>query len=149
MLCAALAQTAQAAGPGTASRIDASAYSGLVGQASPEQLAAAERVLVGQYDCEFRQRVSIGQHEGHPGYFKLHLGKQNWVMKPVVTPTGAVRLEDVRGAALLVQILTKSMVLDTRSGKRLVDACVHEVQRKAEADLAAQPARPSIFDSHR
>ncbi|WP_286743360.1 hypothetical protein [Aquabacterium sp. UBA2148] len=117
--------------------------------ATPEQMAAQERVLTGSYNCEFGQHIVVRHNEANPGYVDLTLGKQKWLMKPVLSATGATRLEDVRGQALLVQILTKSMVLDTRTGKRLVDACVHEVQRKAEADLAAQPARASIFDAPR
>ncbi len=112
--------------------------------ASPEQLAAAERVLVGQYDCEFGQRVSIDPHQSHPGYFNLRLGKQSWVMKPVLSQTGAIRLEDVRGTALLIQILTKSMLLDPRKGQRLVDGCMHEVQRAAERDLASRPRQSML-----
>ena len=106
--------------------------------------AAAERVLVGQYDCEFGQRVSIDPHQSHPGYFNLRLGKQSWVMKPVLSQTGAIRLEDVRGTALLIQILTKSMLLDPRKGQRLVDGCMHEVQRAAERDLASRPRQSML-----
>ena len=58
--------------------------------------------------------------------------------------TGAVRLEDVKGNTLLIQILTKSMVMDRKAGRRLVDGCVHDVQRAAEADLRNSP-RPSLF----
>ena len=117
--------------------------------ATPEQMAAQSRVLTGAYNCEFGQHIVVQHNEANPGYVDLSLGKQKWLMKPVLSATGATRLEDVRGRALLVQILTKSMVLDTKTGKRLVDACVHEVQRKAEADLAAQPARASLFDASR
>jgi len=117
--------------------------------ATPEQMAAQERVLTGAYSCEFGQSINVQRSEANPGYVNLSFGKQQWLMKPVLSATGATRLEDVRGQALLVQILTKSMLLDTKTGKRLVDACVHEVQRKAEADLAAQPVRASLFDAPR
>lgn len=112
--------------------------------ATPEQMSAAERVLVGQYDCEFGQRISIDPHDGQQGYFRLRHGQQSWLMKPTLTATGAVRLEDVRGAALMIQILTKSMLLDPRKGQRLVDGCVHQVQREAERELASRP-RQSMF----
>lgn len=115
-----------------------------VALASPEQMVAADRVLVGQYDCEFGQRVSIDRNDTHQGYFDLRLGKQSWVMKPVLTQTGAVRLEDVRGGALMIQILTKSMLLDPRKGQRLVDGCVHEVQRQAERELASRPRQSML-----
>jgi hypothetical protein len=99
-------------------------------EASAEQLQAADRVLTGS--------------ERHAGYFDLKLDRKAWVMKPVVSSTGAVRLEDVKGNALLIQILTKSMVMDPKAGRRLVDGCVHDVQRAAEADLRNSP-RPSLF----
>lgn len=110
-----------------------------IADAGPEQLAAADRVLIGRYDCEFGQRVTIDRHDTHSGYFSLRLGQQSWIMKPVLSSTGAVRLEDVRGAALMIQILTKSMLMDQRKGQRLVDGCVHDVQRVAERELASRP----------
>jgi hypothetical protein len=116
-------------------------------EASPEQLQAAERVLTGGYDCEFGKHVSVGPAKANAGYFDLKFGNKSWLMKPVLTQTGTIRLEDVKGATLLIQILTKSMLMDVKAGHRVVDGCVHEVQRKAEADLAKQPARPSLFDA--
>lgn len=115
-----------------------------IADASPEQMAAADRVLTGRYECEFGQRVSVDRHDSHPGYFHLRLGQQAWIMKPVLSNTGAVRLEDVRGAALMIQILTKSMLMDPRKGQRLVDGCVHDVQRVAEQELASRP-RESVL----
>ncbi len=144
-------QLAHAAAPAKASKAvikGAAAEKPLVLAAADDvQMQAADRVLLGRYECEFGRRITVDRNDAHPGYVNLALDRQSWVMKPVQSATGAIRLEDVRGQALLVQILTKSMVLDTKSGKRLVDACVHEVQRKAEADLASQPPRPSIFDA--
>ena len=57
-------------------------------------------------------------------------------MKPVRSSTGAVRLEEVgNGPMLMVQIPTKSMLMDTARGRRIVDACVHEMQaREATTD---------------
>ena len=54
---------------------------------------------------------------------------QAWVMKQVLSSTGAMRLEDVKGRMLMIQIANKSMVMDTQIGQRLVDGCVHEKQR--------------------
>lgn len=115
-------------------------------EATAEQLQAAERVLTGRYDCEFGKRVSIDPHTANKGYFTLKLGKQSWTMKPVLSNTGAVRLEDVKGVALMIQILTKSMLMDRHRGQRMVDGCVHDVQRAAEADLATRP-RESLLGS--
>jgi hypothetical protein len=115
-------------------------------EATAEQLLAAERVLTGLYSCEFGKRVIVAP-DTNKGYFTLQLGKQSWVMKPVLSTTGAIRLEDVKGAALLIQILTKSMLMDPKRGQRMVDGCVHEVQRAAEADLAKQPPRESLLNT--
>jgi len=114
-------------------------------EASAEQLQAAERVLVGHYDCEFGKKVSISPNETYKGYFNLNLGSQSWLMKPVLSSTGATRLEDVRGAALMIQILTKSMLMDPKSGHRLVDGCRHDVQRAAQDELDRHP-QASVFN---
>ena len=114
--------------------------------ASPEQLQAAERVMVGSYNCEFGKRVSVGPNGKNKGYFNLTLGKQSWIMKPVLSNTGAIRLEDVKGGTLLIQILTKSMLMDVKAGRRLVDGCANDTQRAAEAELARQP-RPALFEA--
>ena len=47
--------------------------------------------------------------------------------------SGALRLEDVKGRTLFLQIANKSMLMDTKAGKRLVDACIHDSQREAAA----------------
>lgn len=112
--------------------------------ASDEQKAAAERVLYGKYQCEMGKSINVARDEQNPGYVTLQLAKQNWTMKPVLSSTGAIRLEDVKGASLLIQILTKSMVMDVKSGHRMVDGCAHETQKAAEEELKKNP-RPSAF----
>jgi hypothetical protein len=64
--------------------------------------------------------------------------RQTWLMKPVASDTGAVRLEDVKGQALLVQIPVKSMLMNVRTGQRILDGCQHAVQRAA----GREPAGP-------
>ncbi len=107
--------------------------------ADADQLAASERVLYGNYACEFGKSVTINKDARNAGYVNLKLAKQAWTMKPVVSTTGAVRLEDTRGRTLMLQVLTKSMLLDQKSGRRLVDGCVHPEQAAAEARLQATP----------
>ena len=47
-----------------------------------------------------------------PGYAELRFGKSVYVMKPVASETGAIRLEDVKGETLVIQIANKSMLLN-------------------------------------
>ena len=114
-------------------------------EATLDQLQAAERVLIGRYACEFGKSVTVAPRKANAGYFDLTFGGKSWLMKPSLTSTGTTRLEDFKGTMLLVQILTKSMLMDQKAGHRVVDGCVHEVQRAAEADLAKQPQRPALF----
>jgi len=101
--------------------------------ASAEQLLAASQTLVGPYDCEFKQTLSINKHQVD-GYMVVTFSSKAYTMKPVRSSTGAVRLEEVgNGPMLMVQIPTKSMLMDTVRGRRVVDACVHETQAKEVA----------------
>jgi hypothetical protein len=112
--------------------------------ADDTQLAAAERVHYGRYACEFGKSVVITKDLSNTGYVNLAQAKQTWTMKPVLSTTGAIRLEDVKGHALMLQILTKSMLLDQKTGKRLVDGCVHPIQQEAEDHLRQNPTPPNL-----
>jgi hypothetical protein len=104
--------------------------------ASSEQLDAANVAHLGDYDCEFDQKVTLEPYSKAAGYIEMKQKTRAWVMKPVLSSTGALRLEDVKGRMLMIQIANKSMVMDTQIGQRLVDGCVHEKQR---AFMATQP----------
>jgi hypothetical protein len=114
-----------------------------------EQMAAASMAHYGSYNCEFSQTVEVGLNAKNEGYLDVKFGKQAWIMKPVLSSTGALRLEDVKGRILMLQIANKSMLMDTQAGRRLVDECLHEKQRDfvkaaAAAETAAtQPAAAS------
>src|SRR5712671_6645448 len=73
----------------------------VVPDATPDQVKAAEMVYYGAYDCEFQQTVSITQNPKHSAYVDVKHGKKDWLMKPVLSGTGAIRLEDVRGETLM------------------------------------------------
>jgi hypothetical protein len=100
-------------------------------QADQAQLEAAERTHFGVYECDFKQTIDVSMNAKYPGYVDVKFKKQSWTMKPSISSTGALRLEDVKGRTLLLQIANKSMLMDTKIGQRLVDACVHEKQRAA------------------
>jgi len=107
--------------------------------ADEAQLAAAERAYLGDYACEFKETVRIDKHPKVAGYIDVAWKKQVFTMKPVLSSTGALRLEDVTGRTLMIQIANKSMLLDTKIGQRLIDDCVHPEQTKLiEAAKAAK-----------
>lgn len=102
--------------------------------ADEEQLLAASQAHLGPYACELKQLLNVSRHQVD-GYIIVAFANQVYTMKPVRSTTGALRLEQVAGGPmLLVQIPTKSMLMDTARGKRIVDACIHEIQSKEKDD---------------
>ncbi len=109
-------------------------------EADAEQIDAAERVFYGNYECEFNLSVEIAKDAKYPAYVDVKHAKQSWTMKPVLSATGAIRLEDVKGETLMVQISSKSMLLNVKTGRRIVDACVSEKQRQLTVEANAAKA---------
>jgi hypothetical protein len=143
----AMAQTAPAAKPAAkaaakapAKKVAPAKAEPVPAPASPEQIAAAERVYYGLYDCEFNQTVDISINSKYPAWVDVKHGKMTYVMKPVLSSTGALRLEDVREEALMVQIASKSMLLNVKSAQRIVDDCVSPKQRELMAEAKAAKA---------
>ena len=97
--------------------------------ADEEQLRAAERVHFGDYECEFNQRLQVQLDPKFPGYVKVVGVGVDYLMKPVASQTGAIRLEDVRQIGLLLQVAGKSMLMNVKTGQRMIDNCVHPAQR--------------------
>lgn len=106
----------------------------VVAAADEQQLAAAKEVLLGESGCEFNQKIQVDPSATHPGYVDMSFNKKKYTMKPVMSPTGALRLEDVRSEALMIQIASKTMVMNQKTGQRLVDNCVHADQKTVSAD---------------
>jgi hypothetical protein len=107
--------------------------------ADDAQKSAAELVHYGQYVCDEKFEVFVERNKIVAGYVDVRYKKDVWVMKPVASNTGAVRLEDTRGKVLLVQIPFKSMLLNTQTGQRIVDSCQHDVQIGAQKEAASAP----------
>jgi hypothetical protein len=105
--------------------------------ADEAQIAAAERAYLGNYACEFKESVHIEKHPKVAGYIDVQWQKHRFTMKPVLSSTGALRLEDVTGRTLMIQIANKSMLLDTKIGQRILDDCVHAEQEKLMAAAKA------------
>ncbi len=92
------------------------------------QLLVATHVHHGEVQCEFNQKVHLTPHPEKPGRFSLQFGKMNYTMVPEPTTTGAVRLEDKKAGVVWLQIPTKSMLMNSRLGQRMADACMHPTQ---------------------
>jgi hypothetical protein len=119
--------------------------------AEKDQIDAALQVFYGTYQCEFNQQIDIVASPKYLSYVEVKHGKTDYLMKPVLSSTGAVRLEDVRGETLMVQIASKSMLLNVKTAHRVVDDCVSPKQREwmeaakaaKEQELAAAASNPS------
>lgn len=105
---------------------------------SERQLAIASRVLTGKAQCEESQSVDVDPVAGKPGMFQVRFKNASYIMVPEETTTGAVRLLDRKSSVVWLQIPVKSMLLDSRVGRRMVDLCTHAEQRAAvDASKAA------------
>lgn len=102
---------------------------------SAGQLAASDRVLTGVAACEFSQSVDVKRVAEKPGHFHVAYNGNAYLMTPEETTTGAVRLVDKRQGVVWIQIPAKSMMLNQKVGRRMVDSCQHAEQRAA-TDIA-------------
>jgi hypothetical protein len=98
---------------------------------SETQLQIADRVLTGDAACEFNQSVNVAPIDGRPGHFRLNFKKVNYTMIPEETTSGAIRLEDKKAGVVWLQIPSKSMLMNSKVGQRMVDGCQHAEQRAA------------------
>lgn len=112
--------------------------------ADDEQRYAFSLTHLGDHACEFKRSLLVSPHPSHEGYVHVHFDRRVITAKPVLSSTGAIRLEDVRGQFLFLQIAFKSMLLDTRSGQRMADECIHDRHLEARAAAAAAPAQPGL-----
>jgi hypothetical protein len=112
--------------------------------ADADQTAAAAMIHIGNYVCEFKQPLQVSVNPKYDGYVDVSFGKLRYTMKPVLSTTGALRLEDVKGQTLMLQIAYKSMLMDVKVGRRLVDECVHEKQAQAKAAAEGKPAESML-----
>lgn len=98
---------------------------------NPTQLTIADRVMTGTAECEFKEKVDVEKIAGHAGNFKVTYNRKSYVMVPEETTTGAIRLVDLTGAVVWIQIPMKSMLMNQKEHHRLVDGCQEDEQRIA------------------
>jgi hypothetical protein len=95
---------------------------------STGQMEAAERVFTGTAQCEFGEKVQVTADDGKPGHFVLKHGSSTYHLVPETTTTGAVRLEDKPKGIMWLQIPSKSMLMNSKIGQRMVDNCLMSQQ---------------------
>lgn len=117
----------------------------LLAQTSVE-LAIAQQVYQGKLPCELGASVHLKADANAPGYFDVQVKNQKFRMFPVVTTTGAIRLEDPKAGVVWLQLANKSMLMNQKQGKRLADACVSPEQ-VAMAEILLKNPRPSVLDA--
>jgi hypothetical protein len=105
------------------------------------QLAIAKTVHTGDIQCELGQKVSIKPMK-REGFFFVSRGINKFVMHPVESRTGALRLEDPARGALWLQLGNKSMLMSQKEGKRLADEC----QSPQQVDFAKNMKAVNLLD---
>lgn len=113
---------------------------------SPEQLSIADKVLIGKINCELAVVVTMTPDVQSPGRFFLQIGNKRHVMEPVVTSTGAVRLEEESSGAVWLQLGNKSMLMNQKEGKRMADECMNPDQLLVAQALERNP-QPGLLDA--
>lgn len=113
-------------------------------QAAPAQLAVSD-VWVGAYHCEFSEKVQL-RPDTLADHVELQWKGQRWKMRRTDSRSGALRLEDATARMVWIQLADKSMLLDQRQGRRLLDECQHDVQMQTAAQMKNN-LRPMLFDT--
>lgn len=113
-------------------------------QVSAADLEVARQVHVGDIPCELGASVKITPAR-REGVFVITTKGYRFLMHPVESRTGAIRLEDPRRGAMWLQLGNKSMLMSQKLGQRLADECQSPQQLTVADDLKRNP-RPSILE---
>jgi hypothetical protein len=116
----------------------------LLWQASFALAQDRPHVYLGRLPCEANQIVSLQEVPNAPGQYLLHFKKFKFKLVAVSTHSGVVRLEDPFSGATWVQLNSKSMLMDSRRGQRLVDDCQHPTQKAMAEAMKTTPDQPLI-----
>ena len=142
--CAAGASVAHADNSGLVVKLtetNVSLASSLGSRLSAELQAVAERVQTGRIACELGAFVEVVADAKTPGFFDLKDKGFHYHMVPVVSSTGAIRLEDEKAGAFWIQLGNKSMLLNQKLGQRMADECVSPQQALVAEAMRQAPPR--------
>ena len=113
---------------------------------TPAELAIAERVHTGRIPCELGASVTVSADTASPGRFHVEGKGFKYYMTPVATTTGTVRLEDIKGGAVWLQIANKSMLMNQKLGQRMADECMSSQQVVVAEAIKKNPPQ-SLLDN--
>jgi len=111
---------------------------------SPAELEVAKQVHTGEMPCELGATVNL-RPARREGLFVLTTRGHRFLMHPVESRTGAIRLEDPKRGAMWLQLGNKSMLMSQKLGQRLADECMNPAQHAANEALKKNPA-PSLLE---
>nr|WP_315259893.1 hypothetical protein [uncultured Limnohabitans sp.] len=105
----------------------------------------AGEVHTGRMVCELGNSVTVSPDPQQPERFIVQMKKNTYLMTPVATTTGAVRLEDAQAGAMWMQLPHKSMLMNSKLGQRMADECQSEHQVATAHAMKLNPP-PSLLD---
>ena len=117
--------------------------------AAAEQVPAAAPemgdVHTGRMVCELGNLVTVTPDPQQLSRFIVQIKSNTYLMTPVETTTGAVRLEDAQAGAMWLQLPHKSMLMNSKLGQRMADECQNDHQTTEAHRMKLEPP-PSLLD---
>ena len=83
----------------------------------------ATQLKTGDFSCEMGNKVQVRMDGRVTDGVTLVWKGKNYMMNPVSTSTGAVRLENKGEGLVWIQIPSKSMLLNSKIGQQLANDC--------------------------
>ena len=110
-----------------------------------ERVVVAEQVHTGRMTCELGNFVTVTPDAQNAGAFVVQLKQHKFHMVPVVSSTGAIRLEDAQAGAMWLQLANKSMLMNSKIGQRMADECQSPDQAAVAQAMKLAPP-PSLLE---
>ena len=105
----------------------------------PQRTALAEQVHTGRMVCELGNAVHVTPDTQNADHFHVQMNKHLFHMRPVVSATGAIRLEDAQAGAMWLQLSNKSMLMNSKLGQRMADECQSPEQMAVAQAMKLSP----------
>ena len=105
---------------------------------SDAEIEISKKIYIGEFPCELGANVKIRALK-REGFFLVSNKLNRFVMHPVESRTGAIRLEDPVRGAMFLQLGNKSMLMSQKLGQRLADECHSPEQVKFAEEMKNKP----------